>query len=85
MYFFILFFVYMFSFATSFSLHEVALFNKIFLNYPKKKKNQGSLTTFALLLCRILSSQSMCASTNSYKKSNCLLVESLNGRASKLH
>ena len=76
----------MFSFATTFSLHEVALFNKIFLNYQKKKKKkQGSLTTFALLLCRILSSQSMCASTNSYKKSNCLLVESLNGRASKLH
>ena len=28
----------MFSFATSFSLHEVDLFNKNFLNYQKKKK-----------------------------------------------
>ena len=74
----------MFSFATSFSLHEVDLFNKNFLNY-QKKKNQGSKTTFALLLCRILSSQSTCASTDGNKKSNCLLVESLNGRASKLH
>ena len=27
----------MFSFATSFSLHEVDLFNKNFLNYKKKK------------------------------------------------
>ena len=29
-------FLYMFSFADSFSLHEVALFNKYFLTYQKK-------------------------------------------------